>query len=258
MFTYRTAEECRGIAARTSENLNLYKNVWHAAEIACVLGNNSAEAAERALRIAEAVSDTRRVVFFDFQGSSRSFGERTRANSPRNLLRVDIALADLDPADPGKFLSEIEETLAASGARVCVMDSLFYLCEWYGKPRAARFFISKLREMGRRLEVAFLIGANARKRIGKDGYTGAEHLPKGTAPYVDVIIPSENDSIAESDLSLENNQVQISEKETETRSPLLFKPMSLKELREMKAASETCQAPRSEKPSVVRRKKRRK
>ena len=51
MFTYRTAEECRGIAARTSENLNLYKNVWHAAEIACVLGNNSAEAAERALRI---------------------------------------------------------------------------------------------------------------------------------------------------------------------------------------------------------------
>ncbi len=46
----------------------------------------------------------------------------------------------------------------------------------------------KFREMTRRLGIAFLVGATARKRIGKTGTPSAEHLPKGTAPYVDAII----------------------------------------------------------------------
>lgn len=204
MFPYLTALECQECAARTSAKINLYNNAWHSSELACVLGNNSAEAAEKVLRIVESVSVMRRVLFIDLQGSDRSFGERTCAEVPRNILHVDLDLAGFDPSAPEKFLAEIEETIVGTGVRVCAIDSLFYLCEWSGKSAAARFFITKLREMSRRLDVAILIGANARRRISRNTVPTAEYLPKGTAPYVDAIIPRENDESVENGQSVEN------------------------------------------------------
>lgn len=149
--------------------------------LSCLVAATSAEAAQNVLRIAETVSESRRVLFVDLQlsGCPRKGGD---------LLYGRLSLADLDPADPEKFFTEIEEAVTKSGAQVCVIDSLFYLCEWRDKARSTRFFIQRLRELSRRLGVAFLIGANARKRIAKNASPTAEHLPKGTAPFIDQIV----------------------------------------------------------------------
>lgn len=149
--------------------------------LSCLVAATSAEAAQNVLRIAETVSESRRVLFVDLQLSGR----------PRkggDLLYDRLSLADLDPADPEKFFAEIEEAVTKSGAQVCVIDSLFYLCEWRDKARSTRFFIQRLRELSRRLGIAVLIGANARKRIAKNASPTAEHLPKGTAPFIDQIV----------------------------------------------------------------------
>ena len=188
MFTIRTIEELHTLSATAPERVNLYNGQWHEGEIACVLASGSAAAASEALRIAGEVARNRRVLFFDLQGSAESFAGRCRDCSSPNLLRVDIDLADIDPADPAQFLAEVEQTIAASGARVCVIDSLFYLCEWRDKARSTRFFIQRLRELSRRLGIAVLIGANARKRIAKNASPTAEHLPKSTAPFIDQIV----------------------------------------------------------------------
>lgn len=66
----------------------------------------------------------------------------------------------------------------------------------------------KFREMTRRLGIAFLVGATARKRIGKTGIPSAEHLPKGTAPYVDAIIGAQAKN---SDAGEEASQSEVSE-----------------------------------------------
>ena len=187
MFTIRTIEELHTLSATAPERVNLYNGQWHEGEIACVLASGSAAAASEALRIAGEVARNRRVLFFDLQGSAESFAGRCRDCSSPNLLRGDIDLADIDPADPAQFLAEVEQTIAASGARVCVIDSLFFLCEWYCKSGATCYFITRFREMSRRLGISMLVGATARRRIGKTGPT-AEHLPKGTAPFIDSII----------------------------------------------------------------------
>lgn len=112
--------------------------------LSCLVAATSAEAAQNVLRIAETVSESRRVLFVDLQLSGR----------PRkggDLLYDRLSLADLDPADPEKFFAEIEEAVTKSGAQVCVIDSLFYLCEWRDKARSTRFFIQRLRELSRRL-----------------------------------------------------------------------------------------------------------
>lgn len=238
MFSYLTATECLNIACTNSGKFNIFNNIWHSAEFACVPGDNAAEAAEKALRVAESVSETHRVLFIDLQGSVRSFAERCRAKVSRNLLHVDVKLADLDPSDPGNFLAELEENIVASGTRVCVIDSLFYLCEWYNKAGAARFFIMKLREMCGRLDVAILIGTNARKRVGKN-IPGAEHLPKGTAPFVDAIVYLTPEQVEPSGMS---EMSEMSEKSEPS------------ELSERSERSELSLNPR---PSTVRRKKRR-
>lgn len=149
--------------------------------LSCLVAATSAEAAQNVLRIAETVSESRRVLFVDLQlsGCPRKGGD---------LLYDRLSLADLDPADPEKFFAEIEEAVTKSGAQVCVIDSLFYLCEWRDKARSTRFFIQRLRELSRRLGIAVLIGANARKRIAKNASPTAEHLPKGTAPFIDQIV----------------------------------------------------------------------
>lgn len=149
--------------------------------LSCLVAATSAEAAQNVLRIAETVSESRRVLFVDLQlsGCPRKGGD---------LLYGRLSLADLDPADPEKFFAEIEEAVTKSGAQVCVIDSLFYLCEWRDKARSTRFFILRLRELSRRLGIAVLIGANARKRIAKNASPTAEHLPKGTAPFIDQIV----------------------------------------------------------------------
>lgn len=149
--------------------------------LSCLVAATSAEAAQNVLRIAETVSESRRVLFVDLQlsGCPRKGGD---------LLYGRLSLADLDPADPEKFFAEIEEAVTKSGAQVCVIDSLFYLCEWRDKARSTRFFILRFRELSRRLGIAVLIGANARKRIAKNASPTAEHLPKGTAPFIDQIV----------------------------------------------------------------------
>ncbi len=149
--------------------------------LSCLVAATSAEAAQNVLRIAETVSETRRVLFVDLQLSGRP-------RKGANLLYGRFSLADLDPADPEKFFAEIEEAVRKNGAQVCVIDSLFYLCEWRDKARSTRFFILRLRELSRRLGIAVLIGANARKRIAKNASPTAEHLPKGTAPFIDQIV----------------------------------------------------------------------
>lgn len=90
----------------------------------------------------------------------------------------------------------------------------------------------KLREMCGRLEVAILIGTNARKRVGKN-IPGAEHLPKGTAPYVDAI-------------------VYLAPEQPE--QPEQVEPSEMSEMSEM---SEPSGKPLNPRPSTVRRKKRR-
>lgn len=186
-FKISNAEEVIAFASSLPKSDNLYQNIWRERELACVLGENSSAAADAALRVAEAVSETRKVLYINITGTYRSFAERCRAAKPRNLLHAKIDLADIDSTDPMAFLKDLARTIRESGAKVCVIDSLFYLCEWYNKAGAARFFITKFLEIKDNLGISILIGANARRRIGKGG-AFAEHLPKGIAPYIDTII----------------------------------------------------------------------
>lgn len=251
MFTIRTIEELRTLSATAPERVNLYNGQWHEGEIACVLASGSAAAASEALRIAGEVARNRRVLFFDLQGSAESFAGRCRDCSSPNLLRVDIDLADIDPADPAQFLAEVEQTIAASGARVCVIDSMFFLCEWYCKSGATRFFITKLREMSRRLGISMLVGATARRRIGKTGPT-AEHLPKGTAPFIDSIITDTASEGAESTGSCAETALSDTPAgENPESAQLPDIPLGFLSEEDMTAA------PLPRRPSTIRRKKRR-
>lgn len=251
MFTIRTIEELHTLSATAPERVNLYNGQWHEGEIACVLASGSAAAASEALRIAGEVARNRRVLFFDLQGSAESFAGRCRDCSSPNLLRVDIDLADIDPAAPAQFLAEVEQTIAASGARVCVIDSLFFLCEWYCKSGATRFFITRFREMSRRLGISILVGATARRRIGKAGPT-AEHLPKGTAPFFDTIL---------TDTAAEGAESAGSDAEaTLPDTPAVENPESAQrpDIRAgFHGEEDMTAAPLPRRPSTIRRKKRR-
>ena len=212
------------LAAKAANRVKIYSDSWHEGEFACVLGSNAADAAEKALRVAETVAETRPVLFFNFQGNPRAF----TGAAPRRLLRVNVELADLDPKDIDGFMAKIEETIAASGARVCVIDSLFHLCEWRGKSAGARFFVLRLREMGRRLGISLLLGATARKRIKKDTSHTAEHLPKSTAPFIDAIVEDAPAQSAEAAQPTATNGTQPLEPQAGTRHGASARPVSAK------------------------------
>ncbi len=131
------------LATKAANRVKIYSSCWHEGEFACVLGSNPADAAQKALRVAETVAETRRVLLFDLQGDLRNYAACARA--PRKLLRVNLDLASLDPKDIDGLMTGIEQTITASGAGVCVIDSLFHLCEWRGKSAGAGFFILKVR-----------------------------------------------------------------------------------------------------------------
>lgn len=210
------------LAAKAANRVKIYSDSWHEGEFACVLGANTAEAAEKALRVAETVAETRPVLFFNFQGNPRAF----TGAAPRNLLRVNVELADLDPKDIDGFMAKIEETITVSGTRICVIDSLFHLCEWRGKSAGARFFVLKLREMGRRLGISLLLGATTRKRIKKDTPPTAEHLPKSTAPFIDAIVEESPAQSEEPAQSTETNGAQLPEPQAGTHHGASARPVS--------------------------------
>lgn len=55
------------LAAKAADRPKIYSDCWHEGEFACVLGANAADAARKALHVAETVAETRSVLFFDLQ-----------------------------------------------------------------------------------------------------------------------------------------------------------------------------------------------
>lgn len=199
----------QALADAAAHRPKIYSDCWHEGEFACVLGSNAADAAQKAFQVAQTVAGTRKVLFFNLRGNQGNLAVLPKNNS-RNILLVNVDLADLDPKDIDGFFAQIEETIKASGANICVFSSLFHLCEWRGKSAGARFFIQKIRELTRRLRISLLLGATVRKRIAKNTVPSAEHLPKNTAPFFDTIIveaqePTRN--AAESEAVLNNPDI---------------------------------------------------
>lgn len=192
-FTIRSVSDTLEFFAKLPQRAPLFQNLWREGQLACALAQDSAAAADLALDIALSVAESHKVIFFGFQTSIARFVERTKGIKAPQLICVDLSLADISPSETDAFLKEMETTIVASGSKVCVVDSMFYLCEWYGKSGAARFFVARFREMSRRLGLSVLLAANARKRIGNNPPT-AEHLPKGTAPYIDTVLGPQTQS----------------------------------------------------------------
>lgn len=165
LFTLRKANEWLDIAAKTSENSSLYTSLWYEGEIVCLMDKARTGKTALALRIATKVAETRKVLFIDFASTLRRFAEDNHTRFADSLYRFDVDRAALRELGLDGTLECLEEAVRASGIKVCVIDSLTWICNLFRKPDTARLFMRRLAEMSCRLGLSVLVVAEPTRRI---------------------------------------------------------------------------------------------
>ena len=164
-FSIRPANEWVEMAREASGGNSLYGSLWHEGEMVCLMDRGGARRTAFALKIANVVAARERVLFVDFATCSRRFGEQAAEPYAKNLLRLEFRREAFGELGPEGLFVQLAAALRESGIKVCVVDSLTWLCDYFPKADAARWFMRKFDELRRSLGLSILIVSNHVRRI---------------------------------------------------------------------------------------------
>ena len=171
MLTIKTANRTIKDAALRPNPDALWLSLWYEGEVCCLFSDSNLGKSIYAVQIATRISETKRVLYFDFELSDKQFqlrysDEQGNLNVfPDNLYRVEINRESLDVANfEEAIIGNIEQAALQTGAKILVIDNLTYLCIASEKGDVAGALMFRLMALKKKHGLSLLVLAHTPKR----------------------------------------------------------------------------------------------
>lgn len=171
------ANEWSEMAASRPDPKPLWNGFWNEGELCCLFADSNLGKSILAVQIAEDVAANQKVIYFDFEMSSKQFQQRYSSDSGQlirfspNFLRAEINPAYMFDNETSANLSvedsmieSIEQLALRNGASVVIVDNVTYLNSVTEKGDAAGAMMLKLMQLKKRHSLSMLILAHTPKR----------------------------------------------------------------------------------------------
>lgn len=157
--------------AKLDDPVPLWLNLWYQGEIACLFSDSNMGKSIYAVQIADAISRSQPVLYFDFELSFKQFQMRY-SNSKgmmqafnANFIRTEIDNSMISRAVFEMDLSEqIVEMARRLRVKVIIIDNLTYICNDSESGTAAHEFMVRLTELKKTYGLSVLVLAHTPKR----------------------------------------------------------------------------------------------
>lgn len=171
MLTVKTANRTIKDAALRPNPDALWLSLWYEGEVCCLFSDSNLGKSIYAVQIATKISETKRVLYFDFELSDKQFqlrysDEQGNMNVfPDNLYRVEINRESLDVDNfEEAIIGNIEQAALQTGAKILVIDNLTYLCIASEKGDVAGALMFRLMALKKKHGLSMLILSHTPKR----------------------------------------------------------------------------------------------
>lgn len=95
----------------------------------------------------------------------RQFAERVRKYASSGLFRLSLDRDSLGELDPETLMDRVESAVKSSGIKICILDSLTWLCDYFRGADMGRRIMRRIADMRRRLGLSILVLAERTRRI---------------------------------------------------------------------------------------------
>ena len=171
MLTIKTVNQTIKEAALRPNPDALWLSLWYEGDVCCLFSDSNLGKSIYAVQIATRISETKRVLYFDFELSDKQFqlrysDEQGNLNVfPDNLYRVEINRESLDVANfEEAIIGNIEQAALQTGAKVFIIDNLTYLCIASEKGDVAGALMFRLMALKKKHGLSLLVLAHTPKR----------------------------------------------------------------------------------------------
>lgn len=159
--------------ARAMDNpRSLWMGLWHEGELACLFADSNVGKSILAVQIAHEISQSQRVVYYDFELSAKQFQLRytdgstgSTFNFNPNLIRCELDSALIsDSVCDGSIIDQIVGSAQRAHANVIIIDNLTFMCNDSENGLAAHDLMVRLTELKRQWGLSVLVLAHTPKR----------------------------------------------------------------------------------------------
>lgn len=172
IFKVLTADEWFDEAAALPDQNPLYKTLWIEGEVSCLFADTNIGKSILAVQIAEEVAKKKKVLYFDFEMSTKQFERRyTNAEGVRhsfssNFERVELAIENLNPMYELEdvIIKAIECLAIKRECSTIIIDNLTYLCNDNASGDLAGKLMMRLIELKKLHAWSILVLAHTPKR----------------------------------------------------------------------------------------------
>lgn len=174
MLTVKQAAVWCAEAAQRPDPESLWLSLWHEGEVCCLFSDSNLGKSIYAVQIAERISRSRKVIYFDFELSDKQFQLRytddcngSRYGFPPGFLRAEInteALVSGDIDIEECVINDIERAARENDCSTLIIDNLSFLCNQSDKSDMAGRLMLRLIDLKKRLGLSILVLAHTPKR----------------------------------------------------------------------------------------------
>lgn len=167
-----TARETMILAKGQPDPVQLYMEFWYEGELCCLFSDSNLGKSIFAVQIGNAISQTRKTVYCDFELSDKQFQQRYTDEQGRlfefneNLIRVTLDPDNMDFSRNFEeaLIADIENYMIEIDAKVLIIDNLTYLCAASEKGDAAGNLMKNLCALKKKHGWSILVLAHTPKR----------------------------------------------------------------------------------------------
>lgn len=192
LFIYSTARECCENSSAVPNPESLWAGMWHEGEISCLFADSNLGKSIYAVQIAEHISRSQKVIYFDFEMSEKQFQRRYFDEETgecyafnRNLIRAEIDISAINQDEYDHFeevvISQIERLCNRLNAKVAIIDNISYLCSATDNSEMASRLMIQFMQLKKRTNISMLVLAHTPKRsltspLGQNDIAGSKKL----------------------------------------------------------------------------------
>lgn len=171
MFTRKTANEWIEEAKQRPNPVELWGQLWLEGEVCCLFADTNVGKSIYAVQIADYISETQPVLYFDFEMSDKQFQMRytdattgTVHRFQDNFDRLEYSRTFGNTADLQTVMDQIELQVVERKARVIIIDNITWICNSVESGDAAGELMQMLIDLKRRRGLSILVLAHTPKR----------------------------------------------------------------------------------------------
>lgn len=191
VFTAMTANQTIKEAKKIPNPRKLWKEFWFENEVCCLFADTNVGKTILAVQIATSIAETDRVLYYDFEQSSKQFqmrytDEKTQKayKFPNNLIRLCLSTEELIAMGDrmeDMIIASIEGDVKAYEAKFVVIDNISYLLNVNNSQKTASILMKRLVDLKKRLGLSILVIAHTPKRnmtkpLGQNDLAGSKRL----------------------------------------------------------------------------------